>query len=396
MPVVVRAVAARLANRLVLAGIVLAALPVKDVAAEPLAMARPAPQGGPQIRRVAVFGADDRTPVPPRLSHVAERVGLLFNGFSRTVCTAFCVAENVIATAAHCMGRGQAPGSVRLGEYTFARNYDRSRELVRIEGAAKGAAAQHILSGDFRLKIRPPIDAAYDWALVRVPRNTCPAASLQVKALPHQEIVEQAQAGNVFQVSYHRDFALWKPAYSKPCAVSRDYDTAQWSSISPDFIAADHMILHTCDTGGASSGSPLLMETPDGPVVIGINVGTYVQSRVTTEAGKTTQQQSETVANTAVNAIAFADQLAIIRSAEIVTSKDAIRELQDRLKDQSLYQGRIDGNYGPQLKSAIEAYEQSSRLPVTGLPTAPLALRLLQDAQRRGQIAPSSLEQQAR
>lgn len=360
--------------------------------AQPLHLAGPHSPRASFVTRIAVFDTDDRVPVPSRFSGVAERIGLLFNSQSRTVCTAFCVAGNVIATAAHCMGRGQTNGAVRFSEYTFARNYDRVRDLVHIEGAARGAAAQHVLSGDFRLKVKPPIDAAFDWALVRVPQNTCPARSLDVVAMTHDEIMAEAKAGHVFQVAYHRDFAQWKPAYSKPCAVSRDYDTAKWPSISPDFIAAEHMILHTCDTGGASSGSPLLLDTTNGPVVIGINVGTYVQSRVTTENGKPTSQSSETVANTAVNAVAFADQIELLKGADIIAAKDAIRDLQERLRAQSLYQGRIDGSYGPQLKAAIEAYEQSSRLPVTGLPTAPLASRLAQDAQRRGQIAPSSLE----
>lgn len=340
----------------------------------------------------AVFGNDDRTAVPARLQAIAELTGLLFNNQSRTVCTAFCVADNVIATAAHCMARGQA-APVRYTEFRFARNFDRSRTFVKVEGAANGAAAQHILSGDFRLKVRPPIDAAYDWALVRVPADSCPAKSLAVKVLSSDDIMAEAKAGRVFQIAYHRDFAPWRPAYSQPCAVARDYDIAKWSAIAPDFIDAEQMILHTCDTGGASSGSPLLLDGPDGPVVIGINVGTYVQSRIPAQATPPARQKTDIVANTAINASAFAAQIETLRHVQILATTAAIRDLQERLKVSNHYAGRVDGTYGPALKAAISAYEAASGLPITGLPTQPLVQRLARDELRGGKVAPTSTEQ---
>ena len=340
----------------------------------------------------AVFGTDDRTAVPARLQSIAELTGLLFNNQSRTVCTAFCVADNLIATAAHCMARGQT-APVRYAEFRFARNFDRSRAFVKVEGAANGAAAQHILSGDFRLKVRPPIDAAYDWALVRVPANSCPTKSLAVKVLSSDAIMAEAKAGRVFQIAYHRDFAPWRPAYSQPCAVARDYDIAKWSAIAPDFIDAEQMILHTCDTGGASSGSPLLLDGPDGPVVIGINVGTYVQSRIPAQAVPPARQKTDIVANTAINASAFAAQIEPLRTLQILATTAAIRDLQERLKVSNHYAGRVDGTYGPALKAAISAYEEASGLPVTGLPTQPLVQRLARDELRGGKIAPTNTEQ---
>ena len=108
------------------------------------------------------------------------------------------------------------------------------------------------------------------------------------------------------------------------------------------------MILHTCDTGGASSGSPLLVETAQGPVVAGINVGTYVQSKVVMQNGQVThRQRAETVANTAVNASAFADRVGILRTAHILASGNPMKTLQERLRQQQFYAGRIDGNLRP-------------------------------------------------
>jgi V8-like Glu-specific endopeptidase len=377
--------------RRLLAGLwasVLVAVAAESAAALPPPPATDAPRF--LARPVAVFGTDDRTSVPQRLQAAAERIGLFFNNRTRIVCSAFCVADNVIATAAHCTGRGQPAGNNRYGDFRFSRNYDRSRHFVNIEGAAEGTAAQHILAGDFRLRIRPPIDATHDWALVRVPRNTCPAKALEVKVLSADEAMTEAKAGRVFQLSYHRDLTPWRITYSKPCAVDRNFETAAWESIEPDFLAPEQLLLHTCDTGGASSGSPLLLETEGGPVVIAINVGTYVQTRGETPEQTSSRRRADTVANTAVSASAFAAYIAWFQNADVLTNRADIRGLQEHLRNQSLYTGRIDGTFGPALAAAIEAHERAGRAPVTGLPTRDLVKRLAEEATRGGQVAPST------
>ncbi|NJO35937.1 MAG: hypothetical protein HC869_25510 [Rhodospirillales bacterium] len=219
-----------------------------------------------------------------------------------------------MATAAHCLA-GRASNA---GSFVFSRNHGRTRDTARVEGFGNRAAAQNIVSGDFRMRVRPPIDAAYDWALLRMSRGICAKRSLQVRVFSLPEIMEEARANRIYQVSYHRDFAQWKAAYSKPCSVARDFDNAGWSAIEPDFLASERMILHTCDTGGASSGSPLLIDTPQGPAVVGINVGTYVRSKVTMQNREIARApKAETVANTAVNAGAFASRIEALRSAHV-------------------------------------------------------------------------------
>lgn len=357
----------------------------------PSAKARDLPR--PEVPRlatpVAVFGADDRVNVPSRLEWIAQRIGILFNNEARTVCTAFCVADNVIATAAHCFARGQTPLGARYSDFNFVRNYDRSKTFVRLEGGTNGSIPQHVTTGDFRMRVRPPIDAANDWALARVPRNTCPTDSLKVKPLPIEQLVEAGNARRIFQISYHRDWAQWRPAYSKPCSIARDYEQAKWQAIAPDFMKADQMVLHTCDTGGASSGSPLFLETPDGVAVVAINVGTYVQSKITTEAGQApVRQRSETIANTAVNAAAFVERIPMLQTASIVASGPPMRELQEGLRALGHYTGRIDGTYGPAMRAAIESFEASVQLPVTGLATQALASQVR--AAPQGAVAPAS------
>ncbi len=342
------------------------------------------------VERIAVFGTDDRLPVPDRYSRLAENVGLFFSNQSRTVCTAFCVAPNIIATAAHCLAQpGGAPA--RLSDFMFARGYDRLRDYARIEGHATGSTGQSMIVGDFQHRVRPPIDAANDWALIRLNRPACPGGGIPVAPASSAQINGEASAGRVFQLSYHRDWTQWRLAYSRPCSVARDFKGIPWSTIAPDFLNADQMLLHHCDTGGASSGSPLLLERAGVVSVIGINVGTYVQSKILTEGGQVTlREKAETVANTAVNAGVFAGRIELLRNASILASGQPLRDLQQRLSEQRLYQARVDGSYGPMLRTAIESYERQSRLPVTGLATHDLLNRLNREARGLGQVSPSS------
>lgn len=379
------------------AGVILSAwLALWSLATPAAALKRPeAATLARPVQAVAVFGTDDRVPVPGRYARQADNIGLLFSNPARTVCTAFCVAPNMIATAAHCLAQ---PGGkpARLSDFMFARAYDRAREFVRIEGFDSGSAAQSMIVGDFQHRVKPPIDAAHDWAIVRLNRPACPAGGLPVTPLGSAEILAEAKAGRIFQLSYHRDWTQWKLAYSQPCALARDFKSVPWSAIAPDFLSADQMLLHQCDTGGASSGSPLLLERNGSVSVVGINVGTYVQSKILTNRGEVTlREKAETVANTAVSAQVFASRIELLRGASLLAAGGPMRDLQARLSEQRLYQARIDGSYGPQLRSAIESYERASRLPVTGLATEELLRRLNQQASGLGQVAPSSAPQLA-
>ena len=339
--------------------------------------AHQAHSGGARPQPIAVFGEDDRTALPPRISKLQESLGILFNIRGRTVCTAFCVGDNVIATASHCLFRTAGEQAQRLSDFWFARNYDTVKDYARITGYNMGSASQNVLAGDRRLRVQPPIDATSDWALVRLSRPICSKHVLSLKPMNPIEIGRRSKAKQVFQVSYHRDYPQWKIAYSKPCEVARDYPGAPWSTVAQDFSNPESLILHTCDTGGASSGSPLLVETADGPQVVGINVGTYIQSRVTVEPDKSgTQTQTETVANTAVSIEVFAGKLASFQSAVVLLAATQLKELQERLKQRQLYSGEVDGTYGPTLKAAIEEFEKTLMLPPLGMATEAVLKKL--------------------
>jgi len=366
-----------------IAGLCLAASLGLSAGAQPAADAR---QAGPVLRDksgwsvtptpVAVFGSDDRTSVPPQYRHVQERLGLLYNDKSRTVCSAFCVGEAVIATAAHCLFKTTREQPPRLADFYFARNGLGARDQTWIAGASTSAAAQNVLAGSSRLSVDPPINAGSDWALVRLSKPICARSVFPVRSLKADDIAREARARRIFQISYHRDYPGWRPAYSRNCEVHRSFPSADWNTIQRDFADTGNLVLHTCDTGGASSGSPILLDAPGGPFVVGINVGTYVQSKFLVQQEQMGQSiASDAVANTAVAASAFADRIASFRDAAIITSNLLLRDLQMLLRERGYYEGQVDGAYGPLLRGAIEAYERQAGMPVTGLATESLLVQ---------------------
>lgn len=343
----------------------------------------------PLVQHVAVFGPDDRVLLPAERSALSASIGLLYESRSHSVCTAFCVGDDMIATAGHCLFRTVGERAPKLQGFEF-RLQPRSgpSSSSRIAGFGRNAEAQHVATGSRKLRVTPPIDAAHDWALVRLHTPICRGRALPVSRQPEAELVKLSAAQRVYQVAYHRDFGNWELAVGAPCAIRRSFGGADWNAISKDFVEAAHVILHTCDTGGASSGSPMLIDGPAGPEVIGINVGTYLQSKVLTQRGEVVHRyKSETVANTAVAAAAFRPALDALSRAEILADRRDLKELQRLLAAEGHDSGSQDGIFGAKLNEAIRAFEHAEGRNETGLATAALLKRLVAlDAERRGKV----------
>lgn len=328
------------------------------------------------VQRVAIFGSDDRQLLPAHLADLQDSVGVLFNQRARRVCTAFCVAPDIIATAAHCLQRSDGDRSFRLEDFFFSTRYETRAGTVRLAGARASRTAHYVLSGATELAVKPPIEATRDWALVRLEQAAC-KRSLPVRAVPTEQILQDAQRQLVFQVAYHRDFEAWRLAWSQPCDVKRSFPGADWSVIAADFVDPANLLLHTCDTGGASSGSPLLRLGPDGFEAVGLSVGTYEEAKVEIESGRVVKRgRSTAVANTGVNAVVFAAKLDLYRNARILTAAPDIRFLQIALRQRGHFAGSINGAYDAGLRRAIESFERVQGLTVLGLPTQALLKRL--------------------
>lgn len=324
----------------------------------------------------AVFGSDERVPLPESLQGVGDKIGVLHDPRSHSVCTAFCVARDIVATAAHCLYRTSDVPPLRLTDLLL--KLHGSHTATHIAGTAEGAPETNVIAGSTRLNVHPPIDATRDWALVRLERPVCKGGSLRLSRKPVEEVMRLAEAGRVYNVAYHRDLPKWQPMFESGCAVKRNFEDAEWSTIRRDFNNPDQLLLHTCDTGGASSGSPLLVDGPDGPEVVGINVGTYVQSKVIMLNGEVVHRfKSDDVANTGVNSLAFAASLDALRAADTLLTRHDVRVLQERLAAKGLYKGAPDGTLSAETRIAIEGFERASEIAVTGLATRSLLQTLL-------------------
>ena len=99
--------------KLLLAGLVLAC-PGYSSAWQPNS-AQPSLDLRPQV--VAVFGADERVPLPPAYRKLKDKMGLLFNQRSQMVCTAFCVTPDTVATAGHCLFRVAGESAPRISDF---------------------------------------------------------------------------------------------------------------------------------------------------------------------------------------------------------------------------------------------------------------------------------------
>jgi protease YdgD len=319
----------------------------------------------------AVFGSDERVPLPQSLRAVGDKIGVLHDPRSHSVCTAFCVGRDIVATAAHCLYRTSSESPLRLTDLVL--KLHGSHTSTHIAGAAEGTPETNVIAGSTRLNVHPPIDATRDWALVRLANPVCKGGSFKLSRKPVEEVMRLAEAGRVYNVAYHRDLPKWQPMFESGCTVKRNFEDAEWSTISRDFANPAQLLLHTCDTGGASSGSPLLVDGPDGPEVVGINVGTYVQSKVIMLNGEVLHRfKSDDVANTGVNSLAFAASLDALRAADTLLARHDIRLLQERLAAKGLYKGPQDGTFNAETRAAVEGFERAAELPVTGLATRPL------------------------
>lgn len=249
---------------------------------------------------IAVFGADERAPLDPRDAPLNDKIGVLVSR-GASICTAFCVAPNAIATASHCLYGTEQTRAPDLEKVSFSVGAGVTSAMSRLEGGNAAGMRKNIQSGTSRLRVTPPIDAANDWAVVRLETPVCRAGGIALSEAPREEIESAAMDGGVYQVSMHRDVSAEALVAGKPCLIAREFPGAPGAAIARDFSASQSVLLHTCDTGPGSSGSPLLIDGPFGPEVVGINVGTYILSRMSEKnAEGVSHEVSAPIANTAI------------------------------------------------------------------------------------------------
>ncbi len=327
----------------------------------------------------AVFGADQREELPDRYGALEGKVGMLYEQSTQTLCTAFCVSKGIIATAAHCLFQPKSDKLPDLNDVTFRLSYGKTYQTSGISGRHTPFTKNSIAVGTTAFNNEPPLSAPEDWALVKLERPICRFGALKVEKLPVQDLIDKSRENRIFQVAYHWDWRHWQLAYSTPCGISRDFEQIKWRFIRQHFVNAHELVLHDCDTGGASSGSPILLDTgsPEGPSAVAINVGTYTRTRLLLREGRIIKRLSpDVIANTGVNGTAFANIIPALESADVLASSDDMTKLQSELQARGLYSGELDGQLGRGTRSAILKFEEGQGLLQTGLPTKALLHRL--------------------
>ncbi len=326
----------------------------------------------------AVFGVDTRRDVPPPYQHLAGQIGMIYEPGTQTLCTAFCVAPNTVATASHCLFQPRNGRLPNLFDMSFRLDYRDLSLSSGISGRMAGAPKHSVAVGTTSFGKEPPLSAPKDWALAKLQRPICKFGSLTVAPRPTDSLIEASRQQRIFQLSFHWDYQHWKLAYSGRCDIRRSFKGIEWRYIRQHFSGADDLLLHDCDTGGASSGSPILMDTQQGPVVVGLNVGTYTRTRLLLSQGDVVRRQKpDIIANTAVNARAFANVIEPTANRRMIASEQEVIDLQKELQARNLYTGPIDGIFGRGTRSAIRAYESLRGETLTGLPSQLLLTTLI-------------------
>jgi protease YdgD len=257
------------------------------------------------VSRIAVFGTDNRQTLSTQRAPSTDKIGTLAVKGSN-ICSAFCVSPDTIATASHCLfgtAQSQAP---TLTDLVFKIGEGPAASTSPLAGKSAAAIKRNIRAGTVSLRITPPIDAANDWAVARLAQPVCRSGGLPLSPLTREEVLEKSEAGAVYQIAMHRDFTPATLALGGPCGMAESFPLAGPDTIAHDFANAPSILMHNCDTGAGSSGSPLLIDGMHGPEVVGINVGTYVLSRTSpsSSTGGGTGK-SEPIANTAIATARF-------------------------------------------------------------------------------------------
>jgi protease YdgD len=359
-------------------GVIAAALAGNGAQATPLSPHEDVSPADKNVVPVAVFGDDDRRDLPEELSALEGKIGMLYEQSTQTLCTAFCVGKDIVATAAHCLFQPKNGRLPDLSEVTFRLNYGKTYQQSGIFGRRTPFTKHYVAVGTTAFNNEPPLSAPRDWALVKLERPICRFGALKVEDMPVEDLIKKSQEKKIFQVAYHWDYKHWQLAYSKPCVVQRDFAQIKWRFIRQHFIDHDQLLLHQCDTGGASSGSPILMETdtPSAPSVVAINVGTYTRTRILLRKGEVIKKLTpDIIANTGVTGHAFKQIIPELEDNELIANQDEMKRLQTELHARGLYTGTIDGELGRGTRTAIMNFETSIGQSATGLPTVSLLRR---------------------
>jgi hypothetical protein len=387
-----------------------APLPVKEGSASRRAQARvpqratampaaPAPGGNslPARRPLAgamalpagISGSDDRTPDLGSLAPLRPAVGRLLVPAGRgevRECSAFCVDERWIMTAAHCLaGLSRLPRRVR---FLLTDGDGRQRRVAILRSAADSAGWGGIVGGvafpapQSRTSIRPD----RDWALLPLARPACrqvipvrsPRALSSARARTKARTGEIAPPGSLAVLAHHGDRGHARLLATRGCGLAHNPDARALRLHLPPGV-----ILHDCDLTFGASGSPLLWLGENGhAVAIGVNVAIFERNLLRALPARNADDgggDDGFVANMAVSAAVFAATVEALRQeGPPLTTPATIARLQRLLRASGHDPGPVDGILGPRTRRALIAFRRSQGMQPVALAT-PVILETLRE-----------------
>lgn len=338
--------------------------------------------GANLVTQVLVIGKDERRSVPKKYDNIAGSVGAIWipdagKKGRAGMCTAFCVADRVIATNAHCVVRQGRRRLKNLDEIFFIRK----PQFKQLQMSA-------LISGS-RLVVTSPDDpyltfytgfargggflgkARHDWAFAKLEKPVCAGYELPFTKLSRKQLRRAAKKKQIFMIGLHGvpkgDSGL---LYSPNCRPTLRKDGRSFK--------------HFCDMTKGSSGSPLIWFDGKKAHAIAINLGHYAWSKGYRVINRRTGRERRKIVSSGKFNLAalpehFVEGVKAFKEAELLSDADEFRLYQTLLKKAGYYRGKIDGKYGPQTRAATKKLEKFLERVPLGLPSKALLgdLRIL-------------------